>query len=56
MITKMINLKDKNILEIKFVDKNGNVVAGCFNIACHATVNDPLSLEMTTDIIGYFKR
>ena len=49
-------IEDKNILEIKFVDKNGNVVAGCFNIACHATVNDPLSLEMTTDIIGYIKR
>ena len=49
-------IEDKNILEIKFVDKNGNIVAGCFNIACHATVNDPMSVELTTDIIGYLSR
>ena len=31
-------------------------MAGCFNIACHATVNDPMSVELTTDIIGYLSR
>ena len=49
-------IEDKNILEIKFLDQNNKIVAGCFNIACHATVNDPMSLEMTTDIIGYLSR
>lgn len=49
-------LGDKSVTLLKFKDCKGNIAAGCVNLSCHATVNDPMSTEITGDIFGYLSR
>lgn len=47
---------DKCVTILKFKDDSGKIVAGCVNLACHPTVNDPYSTEISGDIFGYISR
>jgi len=49
-------MADKSVTLLKFKDEQGNIMAGCVNLSCHATVNDPYSTEITGDIFGYIGR
>jgi hypothetical protein len=47
---------DKCVTILKFKDSVGKIVAGCVNLACHPTVNDPYSTAISGDIFGYISR
>ncbi|MCI8401612.1 MAG: hypothetical protein HFI38_05875 [Lachnospiraceae bacterium] len=47
---------DKSVTILKFRDKEGRIVAGCVNLSCHPTLNDPLSMELSGDLFGYLSR
>jgi neutral ceramidase len=49
-------ISDKSVTLIKFRDRQNNIIAGCVNMTCHPTVNDPLGMEISSDLFGYVSR
>lgn len=49
-------ISDQSMTLIKFKNKNNQIIAGCVNLACHPTVNNPMGMEISSDLFGYLSR